>query len=98
MTIRSFIEKCSISIKCRSQRFKIFLDMVKDNPRPVTILDIGGTQNYWELIGSGLSLNNEFQITLINIEKQSVSLPNYTSITGDGRIMHQFTDKQFDIV
>ena len=88
----------SISVRLRRQRFQILLNMLRDIPRPVTILDIGGRQKYWEMMGLDLLRNPDLQITLLNTEAQSVSLANFSAVSGDGRSMPQFSDKQFAIV
>lgn len=88
----------SLATKLRRQRFNIFLSMLEGLPKPVHILDVGGSENYWEMMGVTPLLGNEIQVTLFNIEPQHVSLPGVTSVGGDGRDMHQFSDQQFDIV
>ena len=88
----------SISTQLRRQRFGIFLKMIEGSPRPVKVLDIGGSQKYWEKITAVELLAQELQITLLNVEAQSVSLSNFTAVIGDGRTMPQFVDRQFDIV
>ena len=88
----------SVSVELRRRRFQILLDMLKDLLHPVMILDIGGRQKYWEMMGSDLLRNADLKVTLLNTEKQSVSLANFAALTGDGRSMPQFGDKQFDIV
>jgi SAM-dependent methyltransferase len=90
--------KQSTSNHLRRQRFSILLDMLKDLPRPVKILDIGGEQKYWNMMLGGSSLLEELEITLVNVKAQSVSLPNFTAIAGDARSLPQFADRQFDIV
>jgi ubiquinone/menaquinone biosynthesis C-methylase UbiE len=90
--------KQSTSNQLRRQRFSILLDMLKDIPRPVKILDIGGEEKYWNMMLGGTPLLQELEITLVNVKEQSVSLPNFTAIAGDARALPQFADKQFDIV
>ncbi|MEE3719720.1 class I SAM-dependent methyltransferase [Tumidithrix elongata RA019] len=88
----------SVATQLRRQRFDVFMEMLKDLPRPVKILDIGGSQGYWEMMADRTLLDREFQITLLNIENQAVSIPSFTAAIGDGRAMPEFADKQFDIV
>jgi hypothetical protein len=88
----------SLATRLRRQRFQILLDMLADLPRPVTILDIGGRQTYWEMMMAGSSLGDDLQIIPLNVEAQTVSLPNFTLVSGDGRAMPRFRAKQFDIV
>ncbi|CAN1211225.1 Class I SAM-dependent methyltransferase [Tumidithrix helvetica PCC 7403] len=90
--------KNSVATQLRRQRFDIFMEMLKDLPRPVKILDIGGSQGYWEMMADRTLLDREFQITLLNIENQPVSIASFTAAIGDGRAMPEFSDKQFDIV
>jgi hypothetical protein len=91
-------DKNSVSTQLRQQRFGILLEMLQGLPRPVTVLDIGGSQAYWEMMTVGTRLNEDIQITLLNIDQQLVSSPNFTAVIGDGRAMPQFLDQQFDII
>ena len=80
----------------RKKRFKVFLDMLNSfGGRPVTILDVGGTESYWEMqgfIGTGHS------IVLLNTMELTIRYPGFTAIVGDARDLSQFKDKAFDIV
>jgi len=88
----------SIAVRLRRERFKILINMLNTLPHPISILDIGGTAGYWEMMGAKRFWGNEIQITLLNVEVQSVSLPGFRAITGDGRSMPQFVNGQFDVV
>lgn len=88
----------SMATRMRRRRFQLLIDMLKDLPRPVRILDIGGTQGYWEMMGLGPTLANELEVLLLNTYAQPVSLPNFKASVGDGRAMPQFADGEFDIV
>lgn len=88
----------SVSVKLRRRRFAILLNMIRDLPRPVRILDIGGRPEYWEMLGADLLRNDELRVTLLNLDAQSTSLANITSVKGDARSMSQFSDQQFKIV
>jgi SAM-dependent methyltransferase len=88
----------SVASRLRKQRFQLFVDMLNKSPCPASVLDIGGTQKYWEVASAGLSLMNYLQITLLNIQPQFVSLPNFTSVVGDARAMPQFANNQFNMV
>lgn len=88
----------SVSVKLRRRRFGILLDMIRDMPRPVRILDIGGRQEYWEALGAEVLRDNDLRITLLNLDGPSTSLANCRAVRGDARSMPQFGDNQFDIV
>ena len=80
----------------RKNRARLFREFVMDMPRPVRILDIGGTQAFW--ITSELAVEEEIHVTLLNIEPQSVSLPNFQAITADGTGADFLGDREFDVV
>jgi hypothetical protein len=88
----------SVATRLRRKRFQILLTMLRDSLGPTSILDIGGTYNYWDLMTAGLSLDPQLHITLLNTESPPVPRPNFTALVGDGRALPQFADNQFDIV
>ncbi len=92
------VNEQSIASHLRKQRFQLFIDMLDNVPHIANVLDIGGTQNYWESVTAGSLLLDRIRVSLINIQPQITSLPNVTSMTGDARAMPQFVDKQYDIV
>lgn len=86
----------SIITRLRRERFRLLEGMLGDGSEPVTILDIGGTPEYWQTMVAGSSWGDRLRITLLNIESRSI--PPFFCVAGDGRSMPQFADKQFDIV
>jgi SAM-dependent methyltransferase len=90
--------KQSVASRLRYERLQILLEMLRNSSESMTILDIGGDPQFWELILTDSSLDNKPHITLLNVEIRSVSHPNLTAIVGDGRAMPQFANKHFDIV
>jgi hypothetical protein len=46
----------------------------------------------------GAEFLDRVHVTLLNLEPQAVSEPNFTSLVGDARAMPQFADRQFDLV
>jgi hypothetical protein len=62
------------------------------------VLDVGGSQSYWQMMLAAAPIGDRLQVTVLNVAPQAVSLPNFTFTVGDGRSMRQFADKQFDIV
>ncbi len=80
----------------RRQRFQLFLSLLKSLEGHVEVLDIGGTQQFWDLM-----LGDEapdIRITLLNIEHQRVSSKRFISAAGDARSIPQFADNSFDVV
>ncbi len=88
----------SVASRLRRQRFQIFIKIVDRLPGTISVLDVGGTEDYWVRVTSGSPVLERLQVTLLNIQLQPASLPNFKSVEGDARCMPQFADKQFDIV
>jgi len=73
-----------------------FSNLLQTLPRPVKILDVGGTETYWEILE--MAGNPEFQITLLNLKEVDVHFPNLSSVVGDATAMGEFGDQSFDVV
>jgi ubiquinone/menaquinone biosynthesis C-methylase UbiE len=88
----------SINQKFREKRFAFFKTLLKKFPsdKPVEILDIGGTQSYWERMN--FTESSEFNITLLNLDITPVRFKNFSSVKGDACDLSAFSDKHFDIV
>jgi SAM-dependent methyltransferase len=88
-------DKNSLSHAQRAKRFSFFLEKIEKIPRPLTILDIGGTVAFWEAMNFNQS---GITITLLNLEKEEVNNPQFQSITGNATDLSEIDDQQFDIV
>ncbi len=88
----------SINQKFREKRFAFFKDLMDqvDSTTPIKILDIGGTEPYWERMK--LTESDKFTVTLLNLTVTPIKYKNFTSIKGDASDLSQFEDKHFDIV
>ena len=82
--------------RLRRRRFHFFLTLIKDLPRPLTILDIGGTEAYWEQVG----LNEEgLRIILLNLEETKGNDPSiFSSIAGNATDLSAWPDQSIDLV
>jgi len=89
-------KKNSLGNQFREKRFKFFLKEINKISKPITILDVGGKINFWE--NRGLAGNNEYKITIVNIEKETSKYSNINYEIGDATNLSQFNDKSFDIV
>ena len=74
-------DKNSIANKVRQENFKHFKNLVSSFNRKVTVLDIGGTQEYWEMME--YTDPNKIEVILINITEIQVTLPNFMAIQMD---------------
>ena len=73
-----------ISTYFRAKRFafiKPLMDNLTKGGKKIKILDIGGTENYWNSMG--LNLGNNIEIVLLNLYKIEVKGAGFSSIKGD---------------
>ncbi len=88
---RSFINRL------RRRRIESFVKLLEQDDRPLKILDIGGTQIFWEMMGF-LSKTEDIEIWILNLEVEQSKHKNLKMIVGDARDIAEFKDKEFDIV
>jgi len=86
----------SLAARLRRQRFEVFLrSVVGDVTVPQSILDVGGTETFWEVMDFA---DSPHLITLLNLQKIEVKHKNISSVQGNACSMMQFGNKSFDIV
>ncbi len=96
LRLLSFLNLNSLPLRMRRKRFSLFVDMIQRNARtPLYILDVGGTEMFWESMGFTESGN---YITLLNLVQFECKCKNISSVVGNACKMDQFADNQFDIV
>jgi hypothetical protein len=88
-------EKDSIGNSFRIKRFRFLAEKLDKFPKPIHILDIGGTVKYWEL--RGLHNNDDFQITLVNLISQDSPYSNIRITEGDATDLSIYADQSFDL-
>jgi hypothetical protein len=88
-------EMDTLATAMRRRRFALFSRLLAALPKPVRLLDVGGTQRFWETMQYA---GDDMQVVLLNVFDSPVSLPNFTSLKGDARDMRQFADGEFDVV
>ena len=86
----------SLASEMRRRRFEIFRAHFDRLPKPVSILDVGGTMRFWQVMG--LLPGDGLSITLLNVAPVPESRDGFISVEGDARSMPEFGDAQFDIV
>ena len=59
-------DPASYASKLRLQRNQWFASLIADLPRPLSILDVGGTEKVWETVG--LAGDPTVRVTLVNVE------------------------------
>ena len=85
----------SLAVQFRRRRFAFFHSLLSRLRRPVSILDVGGAESYWRTMG--MDGDDQVFITLLNLTKESVILPNVTSTVGDAREI-KYETNSFDVV
>jgi hypothetical protein len=85
----------SISSRRRARRFAAFEAAVADLPRPLRILDIGGTVQFWEQ--RGWAGREDVQITLVNLDTEPSPHANIVSLAGDAGHLAEFPDRSFHV-
>ena len=85
----------SLSNRFRERRFAHFVSLIEPIPRPIRIVDIGGTVEYWRK--RGWDAIESMDITIINLK---VEKPDHGIIRveqGDALDLKKIPDKSFDI-
>jgi len=86
----------SLAVKFRRRRFKLFCELINKLPRPIKILDVGGTLYFWEAVG--FVHEDGVEITLFNLFPQEIKHRNFKFVQGDATDLSLFANKSFDVV
>jgi hypothetical protein len=85
----------SLSHRLRERRFRLFDQLVADLPRPLRIIDIGGTTKFWEQ--RGWAGRDDVSITLVNLEPAPRSYDNVRPTQGDATDLADHADGSYDV-
>jgi hypothetical protein len=85
----------SLAARLRAQRLGFFRSLLDRVPRPATILDVGGTADFWKR--SGLA-DDGIKVVLLNVQRDMIDDPRFESIVGDARDLGAFGSDQIDVV
>ena len=80
----------------RNRRFSLLQGILDKLPKPIKILDVGGTKSIWE--NRGLAGDENYQITLLNLNIVPTDYNNITSIKGNATDLSEFEEDSFDLV
>lgn len=86
----------SLSNHLRQRRFHRFETLAATLPRPLRILDVGGTNGFWEQ--RGWAERADVQITLVNVRAQPHIHFNIKSTVGSATNLIDYADQSFDVV
>src|SRR5688500_5460421 len=85
----------SLSHRLRERRFQQFERFAESLPRPLRIIDVGGTNEFWEQ--RGWAGRDDVQITLVNLEAADRRHANIDPTAGDACDLSEHADGSFDI-
>ncbi|MGE3109782.1 MAG: class I SAM-dependent methyltransferase [Phycisphaerales bacterium] len=84
----------SFSNRMRSRRFAKFEGLCKPLARPIRVIDIGGTEEFWRQ--RGWAGRADVRITLVNLFQEKATSDNIESVVGDATRL-SYADKSFDV-
>src|ERR1019366_3080388 len=85
----------SFSNKLRARRFHLFEALVASMPRPLRILDVGGTNDFWEQ--RGWAGRADVEIVSLNLLPEKLLHKNIKPLAGDATDLTQFDDRSYDV-
>jgi hypothetical protein len=85
----------SLSHRLRHRRFERFAEMTAHLPRPLSIIDIGGTTEFWE--ARGWAGRDDVSVTLVNLTGGEQRYENLVPVVGDATDLSEYDDGSFDI-
>lgn len=85
----------SISHRLRERRFRLFDQLVGGLPRPLRIIDIGGTTKYWQQ--RSWAGRDDVTITLVNLEAEEQRYDNIIPTAGNATNLRDHADGSFDV-
>lgn len=85
----------SWAARLRSRRAERFAAVLDRAPRPLRIVDIGGSPAVWHQLG--LADAPDVLITVVNLEQMASAAANITCIVADARDLSAFPDRAFDV-
>lgn len=87
----------SWALKFRRNRFRLYQELTATLSRPYTVLDVGGTEEFWMTMGYLPS--SDFTICIVNLSESSKpSYDNVELLKADACNLRQFGERQFDVV
>lgn len=95
-TQADFQNKQSFAYRARRKRLAHLLEVIDAAPKPLRILDVGGTDSFWKTMD--LADREDLQFTVLNIFPAETPDERFQWIVGDARDLSQFGDGSFDLV
>lgn len=90
----------SLAYRCRTRRFahvRPLIERIIADKGRCRVLDIGGTEYYWNIFGSFVG-DHPLEIDLLNLDVHPTSHPRMRSLRGDATDLGGFDDMSYDLV
>jgi hypothetical protein len=85
----------SLSHRLRERRFARFERLIAGLPRPLKVIDIGGTTEFWEQ--RGWAGRDDVTVTLVNLVAQEQRHANLVPVVGDATDLSGHADGAYDV-
>jgi Methyltransferase domain len=85
----------SLSHRLRGQRFSRFEALAATLPRPLRLIDLGGTNDFWEQVG--WAGRDDVRVTLVNLDPLPRVHENVEPVVGDVTSLSGHADGSFDV-
>lgn len=85
----------SFAARMRAKRFEAFTNLLRDMPKPVKIIDLGGTASFWQR--SGRLDDGALDITIVNVQDQPSLEGRVHVIKGDAADLTDLDSLCFDV-
>lgn len=85
----------SLANRLRNARFEVFAGLADRLEKPIQIIDIGGTADYWRQ--RGWAGRDGVHITVVNLGAEPSERANIVVRAGDATKLNEFPDQSFDI-
>lgn len=89
-------EPGSFANRLRARRFEQFESLITRLPRPIRILDVGGTNAFWE--NRGWQQRSDVEILTLNLTAEQQLHSNIKPIVGDATNLVEFENHSIDVV
>lgn len=93
--VNDYSNNAYIGTRFRKRRFRYFHEKLKNLERPIKIIDLGGTVNFW--VNENYHTRNDVEITIVNLQVEGPGYHSIKLIEGDACNLHQFADSEFDV-
>jgi hypothetical protein len=88
-------DRSSLSTRVRARRFELFRSLLDTVSRPVRLIDVGGTETFWESMGAADL--PDVSILVVNLSAPPSNHPGITTAVGDATDLHGLADADFDV-